>query len=70
MADNGKYILQTDRATIKFGGLTAVNELTMDVQAGVGREIEKLMSGKRCAPPKLEDGFADCDLAPTILRLR
>ncbi len=34
MAENGKHILQTDRATIKFGGLTAVNELTMDVQPG------------------------------------
>lgn len=28
------YILQTDKATIKFGGLTAVNELTMDVNRG------------------------------------
>jgi len=29
---NGNYILQTDRATIRFGGLTAVNELTMQVK--------------------------------------
>ena len=34
MAENGKYILRTDKATIKFGGLTAVNELTMDVSPG------------------------------------
>ena len=34
MAVNGNYILQTDKATIKFGGLTAVNELTMDVRPG------------------------------------
>ena len=34
MAENGNYILQTDKATIKFGGLTAVNELTMDVSPG------------------------------------
>jgi branched-chain amino acid transport system ATP-binding protein len=34
MADNGNYILQTDKATIKFGGLTAVNELTMEVGQG------------------------------------
>jgi len=33
-ANGGKLILQTDKATIKFGGLTAVNELTMDVQQG------------------------------------
>ncbi|MGI8410619.1 MAG: ABC transporter ATP-binding protein [Pyrinomonadaceae bacterium] len=33
-ANGGKFILQTDKATIKFGGLTAVNELTMDVQQG------------------------------------
>lgn len=31
---NGNYILQTDKATIKFGGLTAVNELTMGVSQG------------------------------------
>lgn len=31
---NGNHILQTDKATIKFGGLTAVNELTMDVGQG------------------------------------
>jgi branched-chain amino acid transport system ATP-binding protein len=34
MADNGNHILQTDKATINFGGLTAVNELTMDVRQG------------------------------------
>lgn len=34
MAENGNHILQTDKATIKFGGLTAVNELTMDVHPG------------------------------------
>src|SRR6266481_6188218 len=34
MAENGNYILQTDKATIKFGGLTAVNELTMEVRPG------------------------------------
>lgn len=34
MAENGNHILQTDKATIKFGGLTAVNELTMDVRPG------------------------------------
>ena len=34
MAENGNHILQTDKATIKFGGLTAVNELTMDVRQG------------------------------------
>ena len=34
MAENGNYILRTDNATIKFGGLTAVNELTMDVSQG------------------------------------
>ncbi len=31
---NGKYILQTDKATIRFGGLVAVNELTMEVRQG------------------------------------
>ncbi|HUR98806.1 MAG TPA: ABC transporter ATP-binding protein [Pyrinomonadaceae bacterium] len=31
---NGKGILQTDKATIRFGGLIAVNELTMDVRQG------------------------------------
>jgi branched-chain amino acid transport system ATP-binding protein len=31
---NGKGILQTDKATIRFGGLVAVNELTMDVRQG------------------------------------
>jgi len=34
MAENGNYILRTDKATIKFGGLTAVNELTMNVSQG------------------------------------
>ena len=34
MSENGTHILQTDKATIKFGGLTAVNELTMDVGKG------------------------------------
>lgn len=34
MAENGNYILKTDKATIKFGGLTAVNELTMEVRQG------------------------------------
>ncbi|MFN0280089.1 MAG: ABC transporter ATP-binding protein [Pyrinomonadaceae bacterium] len=34
MGQNGNYILRTDKATIKFGGLTAVNELTMDVSHG------------------------------------
>jgi branched-chain amino acid transport system ATP-binding protein len=34
MASNGNYILQTDKATIQFGGLTAVNELTMEVGQG------------------------------------
>ena len=31
---NGNHILQTDKATIRFGGLVAVNELTMDVRQG------------------------------------
>ncbi len=31
---NGNHILQTDKATIRFGGLIAVNELTMDVRPG------------------------------------
>ncbi len=31
---NGNHILQTDKATIRFGGLIAVNELTMDVREG------------------------------------
>ena len=31
---NGNSILQTDKATIRFGGLIAVNELTMNVQKG------------------------------------
>lgn len=34
MVENGNYILRTDKATIKFGGLTAVNELTMEVGQG------------------------------------
>lgn len=34
MSENASHILQTDKATIKFGGLTAVNELTMDVGKG------------------------------------
>ena len=34
MTENGHYILETDKATIKFGGLTAVNELTMNVSQG------------------------------------
>src|SRR5687768_1831459 len=32
--ENGNHILQTDKATIRFGGLVAVNELTMDVRQG------------------------------------
>ncbi len=31
---NGNYILQTDKAVIKFGGLTAVKELDMQVGQG------------------------------------
>lgn len=31
---NGNHILQTDKATIRFGGLIAVNELDMDVRQG------------------------------------
>jgi branched-chain amino acid transport system ATP-binding protein len=31
---NGNSILQTEKATIRFGGLVAVNELTMDVKQG------------------------------------
>jgi branched-chain amino acid transport system ATP-binding protein len=34
MAANGQYILKTDKATIRFGGLVAVNELTMEVPPG------------------------------------
>ncbi len=34
MSENGNYILQTDKATIRFGGLIAVNELTMEVKPG------------------------------------
>ncbi len=32
--NNGNSILQTDKATIKFGGLVAVNELNLDVHRG------------------------------------
>ncbi|HEX8250530.1 MAG TPA: ABC transporter ATP-binding protein [Pyrinomonadaceae bacterium] len=32
--ENGHHILQTDKATIRFGGLIAVNELTMQVKKG------------------------------------
>jgi branched-chain amino acid transport system ATP-binding protein len=31
---NGTHILETDKATIRFGGLVAVNELTMQVKPG------------------------------------
>ena len=31
---NGNHILQTDKATIRFGGLIAVNELDMNVRQG------------------------------------
>ena len=34
MSEDGNHILQTDKATIRFGGLIAVNELTMDVRQG------------------------------------
>jgi branched-chain amino acid transport system ATP-binding protein len=34
MATNGIHILKTDKATIRFGGLVAVNELTMEVRQG------------------------------------
>ncbi|MEP6924236.1 MAG: ABC transporter ATP-binding protein [Pyrinomonadaceae bacterium] len=34
MSPNGNCILQTDQATMRFGGLVAVNELTMQVQKG------------------------------------
>lgn len=34
MNSNGDYILQTDKATMRFGGLVAVNELTMQVPKG------------------------------------
>jgi branched-chain amino acid transport system ATP-binding protein len=34
MQENGASILQTDKATIRFGGLVAVNELTMNVGKG------------------------------------
>lgn len=34
MTTNGDYILATDKATIRFGGLIAVNELDMQVNQG------------------------------------
>jgi branched-chain amino acid transport system ATP-binding protein len=34
MSENGQPILQTSKATIRFGGLIAVNELDMDVRQG------------------------------------
>ena len=34
MSGNGKTVLKTDKATIRFGGLTAVNELDMAVNKG------------------------------------
>lgn len=34
MSENGQQILQTSKATIRFGGLIAVNELDMDVRQG------------------------------------
>jgi branched-chain amino acid transport system ATP-binding protein len=34
MTTNGTHILKTDKATIRFGGLIAVNELTMEVEKG------------------------------------
>lgn len=34
MSEKGNYILQTDKATIRFGGLVAVNELIMEVEPG------------------------------------
>lgn len=34
MTENGNHILQTDKATIRFGGLVAVNELEMQVKPG------------------------------------
>jgi branched-chain amino acid transport system ATP-binding protein len=34
MVDENNHILRTDKATIRFGGLIAVNELTMDVRQG------------------------------------
>jgi branched-chain amino acid transport system ATP-binding protein len=40
MSENGQPILQTSKATIRFGGLIAVNELDMDVRQG---EIDGLM---------------------------
>ena len=34
MGENGAAVLKTDKATIRFGGLVAVNELNMDVRRG------------------------------------
>jgi len=34
MSDNGQSVLKTDKATIRFGGLIAVNELDMAVRKG------------------------------------
>ena len=34
MSDNGQTVLKTDKATIRFGGLTAVSELDMAVKQG------------------------------------
>ena len=34
MSANGDTVLQTNKTTIRFGGLTAVNELDMDVKKG------------------------------------
>ncbi len=34
MGANGNYILEADKTTIRFGGLVAVNELTMQVPQG------------------------------------
>ena len=34
MSDNGQAVLKTDKATIRFGGLIAVNELDMAVKKG------------------------------------
>jgi branched-chain amino acid transport system ATP-binding protein len=34
MSENGAAVLRTDKATIRFGGLVAVNELDMNVQRG------------------------------------
>jgi branched-chain amino acid transport system ATP-binding protein len=34
MSQNGEYMLQTNQATMRFGGLTAVNSLDMQVKRG------------------------------------